>query len=181
MKVMQLHSTHSTYYAHSAHSTYYDLEVLLLYSTVDEFVMTNLMNYGGKSLVSAEQAKLNLNSTPAEGAAAEDALDGKAAHALSNHNPLTIPLAPNLAQAQAQAQALTLTLTRLPMGCARGWSRRCQASSRWSSRAVWSTRLPSSSAMSRRAKPHHAYIPCMHMHMHIRCSYHATDQHITCI
>ena len=48
-----------------------DLEVLLLYSTVDEFVMTNLMNYGGKSLVSAENAQLNLDK--AEGAALDDA------------------------------------------------------------------------------------------------------------
>ena len=38
------------------------VEVLLLYSTVDEFVMTNLMNYGGKTLVSAEQAQLDLDS-----------------------------------------------------------------------------------------------------------------------
>jgi len=36
------------------------VEVLLLYSTVDEFVMSNLMNYGGKSIVSAEAAKLDL-------------------------------------------------------------------------------------------------------------------------
>jgi len=68
-----------------------DLEVLLLYSTVDEFVMTNLMNYGGKSLVSAEQAKLNLNSTPAEGAAAEDTLDGKVADGLRTWMVETLP------------------------------------------------------------------------------------------
>ena len=43
-----------------------DVEVLLLYSTVDEFVMTNLMSYSGKSLLSAENAKLSLD-TPAEG------------------------------------------------------------------------------------------------------------------
>ena len=61
--------------------------MLLLYSTVDEFVMTNLMNYGGKPLVSAEQAKLNLNSTTAEGAASDGALDSEAADALSSHNP----------------------------------------------------------------------------------------------
>ena len=61
--------------------------MLLLYSTVDEFVMTNLMNYGGKPLVSAEQAKLNLNSTTAEGTATEGALDSEAADALSIHNP----------------------------------------------------------------------------------------------
>ena len=36
--------------------------MLLLYSTVDEFVMNNLMNYSGKSLVSAESAKLDLDS-----------------------------------------------------------------------------------------------------------------------
>ena len=35
------------------------------YSTVDEFVMTNLMSYSGKSLLSAENAKLSLD-TPAE-------------------------------------------------------------------------------------------------------------------
>jgi len=69
-----------------------DLEVLLLYSTVDEFVMTNLMNYGGKPLVSAEQAKLNLNSTPAEGAtAAEGALDSEAADALRTWIVETVP------------------------------------------------------------------------------------------
>ena len=45
-----------------------DVEVLLLYSTVDEFVMTNLMSYSGKSLLSAENAKLSLD-TPAEEAA----------------------------------------------------------------------------------------------------------------
>jgi len=38
-----------------------NIEVLLLYSTVDEFVMNNLMNYGGKTLVSAEEAKLALD------------------------------------------------------------------------------------------------------------------------
>jgi len=66
--------------------------VLLLYSTVDEFVMTNLMNYGGKPLVSAEQAKLNLNSTPAEGAtAAEGALDSEAADALRTWIVETVP------------------------------------------------------------------------------------------
>ena len=81
------HCTHCTLYTHYApyaHYTYYALEVLLLYSTVDEFVMTNLMNYGGKPLVSAEQAKLNLNSTTAEGGASEGALDSEAADALSN-------------------------------------------------------------------------------------------------
>jgi len=41
------------------------MEVLLLYSSVDEFVMNNLMNYGGKSLVSAEAAKLDLGSDSA--------------------------------------------------------------------------------------------------------------------
>ena len=65
--------------------------MLLLYSTVDEFVMTNLMNYGGKPLVSAEQAKLNLNSTPAEGAAAEGALDSEAADALRTWMVETVP------------------------------------------------------------------------------------------
>ena len=34
------------------------VEVLLLHSTIDEFVMTNLMNYSGKKLESAENAKL---------------------------------------------------------------------------------------------------------------------------
>jgi TNF receptor-associated protein 1 len=47
------------------------VEVLLLYSTVDEFVMTNLMNYGGKSLVSAEQAKLDLD-TPASSSLSDE-------------------------------------------------------------------------------------------------------------
>jgi TNF receptor-associated protein 1 len=42
------------------------VEVLLLYSTVDEFVMNNLMNYAGKSLVSAEAAKLDLDSSTSE-------------------------------------------------------------------------------------------------------------------
>jgi len=59
-----------------------DLEVLLLYSTVDEFVMSNLMSYSGKPLVSAEQAQLNLNSTTPEGDAAEGALDTEAADGL---------------------------------------------------------------------------------------------------
>jgi len=56
--------------------------VLLLYSTVDEFVMSNLMSYSGKPLVSAEQAQLNLNSTTPEGDAAEGALDTEAADGL---------------------------------------------------------------------------------------------------
>ena len=47
------------------------VEVLLLYSTVDEFVMTNLMNYGGKSLVSAEAAKLDLDKS-ADSALSDD-------------------------------------------------------------------------------------------------------------
>lgn len=45
------------------------LEVLLVYSTVDEFVMTNLMSHGGKSLVSAEAARLDLDK-PADAPAA---------------------------------------------------------------------------------------------------------------
>ena len=49
-----------------------DVEVLLLYSTVDEFVMTNLMSYSGKSLLSAENAKLSLD-TPAEGSSLSEA------------------------------------------------------------------------------------------------------------
>merc|ERR1740133_332779 len=40
------------------------------------------MNYGGKPLVSAEQAKLNLNSTTAEDAASDEALDSEAADGL---------------------------------------------------------------------------------------------------
>ena len=56
--------------------------MLLLYSTVDEFVMSNLMSYSGKPLVSAEQAQLNLNSTTPEGDAAEGALDTEAADGL---------------------------------------------------------------------------------------------------
>jgi len=52
------------------------IEVLLLYSTVDEFVMSNLMTYGGKSLLSAENAKLDLE------AAASDALGEEEAEAL---------------------------------------------------------------------------------------------------
>ena len=55
-----------------------DMEVLLLYSTVDEFVMTNLMNYGGKSLVSAEQAKLSV----ADDASGAESLGGDEAEAL---------------------------------------------------------------------------------------------------
>jgi len=42
------------------------IEVLLLYSTVDEFVMTNLMSYSGKSLISAEAAKLDLSDSHAD-------------------------------------------------------------------------------------------------------------------
>jgi len=49
------------------------VEVLLLYSTVDEFVMTNLMNYGGKSLVSAEAAKLDVDKQDASAMSEEDA------------------------------------------------------------------------------------------------------------
>ena len=49
------------------------VEVLLLYSTVDEFVMTNLMSYGGKSLVSAEAAKLDLDGEDKAGLSEEDA------------------------------------------------------------------------------------------------------------
>jgi HSP90 family molecular chaperone len=45
------------------------VEVLLLYSTVDEFVMTNLMQYSGKSLISAEAAKLAVEDSSASGAA----------------------------------------------------------------------------------------------------------------
>ena len=56
-----------------------DMEVLLLYSTVDEFVMTNLMNYGGKSLISAEQAKLKVADDAASGA---DSLGGAEAEGL---------------------------------------------------------------------------------------------------
>jgi len=52
------------------------IEVLLLYSTVDEFVMNNLMNYGGKSIVSAEAAKLDLSDS------AETALSGEDAKAM---------------------------------------------------------------------------------------------------
>ena len=48
------------------------LEVLLLYSTVDEFVMSNLMNYASKSLVSAEAAKLDVDSKSEDGNALSD-------------------------------------------------------------------------------------------------------------
>ena len=49
------------------------VEVLLLYSTVDEFVMNNLMNYGGKSIVSAEAAKLDLSNKDDAGLSEEEA------------------------------------------------------------------------------------------------------------
>jgi TNF receptor-associated protein 1 len=65
-----------------------DLEVLLLYSTVDEFVMTNLMSYAGKSLVSAEQAKLSVASDDTEGA---DALGGEEADELKKWLAETVP------------------------------------------------------------------------------------------
>lgn len=48
------------------------IEVLLLYSTVDEFVMSNLMSYSGKSLLSAENAKLDLDK-PTDAAALDEA------------------------------------------------------------------------------------------------------------
>jgi len=48
------------------------IEVLLLYSTVDEFVMSNLMSYGGKSLLSAENAQLDLEK-PGDGASLGEA------------------------------------------------------------------------------------------------------------
>jgi len=60
------------------------VEVLLLYSTVDEFVMTNLMNYGGKSLVSAEAAKLDVE-TPES-----SALSAEAAKALQEWIPTVV-------------------------------------------------------------------------------------------
>jgi len=49
------------------------VEVLLLYSTVDEFVMSNLMSYSGKSLVSAENAQLDVGKDEQEGLSAADA------------------------------------------------------------------------------------------------------------
>jgi len=55
-----------------------NVEVLLLYSTVDEFVMTNLMNYGGKSLVSAEAAKLAVDDTAGAAAVRLSEADAKA-------------------------------------------------------------------------------------------------------
>ncbi len=48
------------------------VEVLLMYSTVDEFVMNNLMSYSGKSLVSAEAAKLDLDAKTEESSLAAD-------------------------------------------------------------------------------------------------------------
>ena len=50
--------------------------MLLLYSTVDEFVMSNLMNYGGKSLLSAENAKLDLDAPTAADALGEAEAEG---------------------------------------------------------------------------------------------------------
>jgi len=55
------------------------IEVLLVYSAVDEFVMTNLMTYGGKSLASAENAKLDVDK-PAEAESLDEA-DSKALQA----------------------------------------------------------------------------------------------------
>jgi len=52
------------------------IEVLLLYSTVDEFVMSNLMNYGGKSLLSAENAKLDLDAPSAADVLGEAEAEG---------------------------------------------------------------------------------------------------------
>jgi len=49
------------------------VEVLLLYSTVDEFVMNNLMAYSGKTLVSAEQAKLDLDDTSGSALSGDEA------------------------------------------------------------------------------------------------------------
>eukprot|EP00966_Prymnesium_polylepis_P027495 635677-Prymnesium_polylepis.1 len=51
-------------------------QVLLLYSTVDEFVMSNLMNYGGKSLLSAENAKLDLDAPSAADVLGEAEAEG---------------------------------------------------------------------------------------------------------
>ena len=48
------------------------MEVLLLYSTVDEFVMSNLMNYASKSLVSAEAAKLDVDSKSEDNALSDE-------------------------------------------------------------------------------------------------------------
>ena len=58
------------------------VEVLLLYSTVDEFVMNNLMSYAGKSLVSAEAAKLDVDGKDA--AAGKAALSEAEAEALAS-------------------------------------------------------------------------------------------------
>jgi len=52
------------------------IEVLLLYSTVDEFVMNNLMSYEGKSLVSAETADLDVDKSDDADALKEDDLEG---------------------------------------------------------------------------------------------------------
>jgi len=61
------------------------IEVLYLYSTVDEFVMSNLMNYGGKSLISAENASdLDVEKKESEDALSEADSDSLKAWMLEN-------------------------------------------------------------------------------------------------
>ena len=55
------------------------VEVVLLYSTVDEFVMNNLMNYQGKTLVSAEAAKLDAGEAEAASSLGGDEAEAFAA------------------------------------------------------------------------------------------------------
>ena len=41
-------------------------EVLLLYNTIDDFVMTNIRNFAGREMVSAESSNVNLGDAPVD-------------------------------------------------------------------------------------------------------------------
>ena len=41
-------------------------EVLLLYNTIDDFVMTNIRNFAGREMVSAESSNVNLGDVPVD-------------------------------------------------------------------------------------------------------------------
>jgi len=64
----------------------HDKEVLLLFTTIDEFVMSNLKTYNGRKLVSAETSAVNLADDDDEEGADKDGKDDSTTKKLSTHD-----------------------------------------------------------------------------------------------